>query len=67
MGGVAVGGGGVSGGFAAWVEELIPHGGDRAHLVGPRTEEGGAKHPWESYPDRLGGRGLKKTAGTAES
>ncbi len=48
------------GGFTAWVEKLIPHGGDCCHFVVERYREGGSANPWREYSDKLAKRALEK-------
>ena len=49
------------GGFTAWVEKLIPHGGDRCHFVIENRKDDAAKNPWHAYSEELGKRALEKS------
>jgi hypothetical protein len=47
--------------FTAWVEKLIPHGGDCCHFVIEKRKDEAAKNPWHAYSDELGKRALEKS------
>jgi len=51
------------GGFTAWVEKLIPHGGDCCHFAVQRAEDTQGKNAWHAYSDKLQKRALKKLSG----
>jgi hypothetical protein len=48
------------GGITAWVDKLIPRGGECCHFVVERRKNVGDKNPWHSYSDQLGERALEK-------
>ncbi len=52
------------GGFTAWVEKLIPHGGDCCHFAVERVSDPGDRNPWHSYSDKIGDRAFAKLADT---
>jgi len=47
-------------GFTAWVDKLIPRGGECCHFVVDRIKEKGERHPWHAYSDELGKRAFEK-------
>lgn len=48
------------GGFTAWVEKLIPHGGDCCHFVVERRKQDEGPNPWHQYSDKLAKRALDR-------
>jgi len=53
-------------GFTAWVDKLIPRGGDCCHFVVERIKEKRERHPWHAYSDELGKRAFEKLKQTKE-
>ncbi len=48
------------GSITAWVDKLIPHGGECCHFVVQHLAGGKDKHPWFAYSEELSKRALKK-------
>ncbi|MEW5913265.1 MAG: hypothetical protein AB1814_11965 [Thermodesulfobacteriota bacterium] len=46
--------------FTAWVDKLIPHGGECCHFVVQRRPADGSRNPWEDYSDHMGRRALEQ-------
>jgi hypothetical protein len=46
--------------FTAWVEELIPRGGECCHFVIQRLKDVEDRNPWHAYSDHLGRRAFGK-------